>query len=119
MSFWWRRWPSNRGTEVDGIAVGVAEHLDLDVARLGEVALHVALVAPEVRGASRWAGELVGGLIGVLDDLHAASATAVGGLDGNGPSVLVAERNDLGRVGEDGGAPGDAMNVDLLGGLAG
>ena len=106
------------GTEVDGIAVGVAEHLDLDVARLGEVALHVALVARSTQRFALGGCELVGGLIGVLDDLHAASATAVGGLDGNGPSVLVAERNDLGRVGEDGGAPGDAMNVDLLGGLA-
>ena len=36
------------GAEVDAVAVGVADHLDLDVAGLGQVALDVALVAAEV-----------------------------------------------------------------------
>ena len=36
--------------EVDAVAVGVGDDLDLDVARIGQVPLHVALVAAEVGG---------------------------------------------------------------------
>ena len=37
----------------------------------------------------------LGGVIGPVDDLHAAATAAVGGLDGDGPAELVAEGDDL------------------------
>ena len=56
MIFWWRRWIGALAlAEVDDVAVRVREHLDLDVARLLEVALEEDRVVPEcaLRGAPR------------------------------------------------------------------
>ena len=78
------------------VAVGVADHLHLHVARPGEVALDVALVAPEalerlgLRRLQRGVG-----LVGALHHAHAATAAAVGRLDGDGPAELLAEGHDL------------------------
>ena len=94
ISFWWRRCAEQsrvpRQTQLPWLS---AMNLHLDVAGLGEVALDVALVAAEVRerlalGGLDWPLDLVG----VVDDLHAAAAAAVGRLDRDRPAVLVAER---------------------------
>ena len=79
------------------VAVRVGEDLHLDVAGPGEVALEVALVAPEVRlSASRWADSMAAAAVGrVVHDLHAPAAAAVRGLDGDGPAELLAEGDDL------------------------
>ena len=75
------------------VAVGVGDDLHLDVAGPGEVALHVDLVAPEVGLASRWADSIASStLVVVVHDLHAPTAAAVGGLDGDGVAVLARRR---------------------------
>ena len=77
-------------------AVLVAQHLHLDVPGPAQVALEVDLGPAEV--GLRLAGGRLHRLGRVLrrgDDLHAATAAAVGGLDGDRPAVLVAERDDL------------------------
>ncbi len=97
--------------EPDDVAVGVGEHLDLDVARPGEVALHVALGAPEVR--LRLAGrglERRGRLVGARRDLQPLAPAAVGRLDRDWPAVLVPEGHDLGDVGD--GIDGAGNDVD-------
>ena len=89
-----------------GVAVGVGEHLHLDVAGPGQVALDVALAAAEALerlGLRRL--ERVGGLGGRPHHPHAPAAAAVGGLDGDRPAVLLAEGHHLvGRREELGGA---------------
>ena len=78
------------------VAVGVADDLHLHVARPGEVALDVALVAAEALerlGLRRL--ERGVGLVGALHDAHAAAAAAVGRLDGDRPAELLAEGDDL------------------------
>jgi hypothetical protein len=97
----------------------VADDLHLDVARPLEVALDVALVATEALerlAAGRVEG--FGGLVGRAHHAHAAAAAAVGRLDGDGPAVLVAERDDLAGVGEELGGAGHAGDARLLGGDA-
>jgi hypothetical protein len=84
------------GAEVHAVAVLIGEILHLDVARLGEVALHVALVAAEV------GQRLALGRLEVpqrphrhrLHDLHATTAAAVGGLDGDRIAELLTEGGD-------------------------
>ena len=106
------------GSEVDAVAVPVGQDLDFHMARFGEVALHVALVSPEVCESLALSGpELFSGLRGAAHDLHAASAAAVCRLDGNRPALGVPEINDLGGVGDYLGGPGDAVHADPLGGL--
>ena len=55
MSFWWRRWAEQSRVPryPHHVAVGVGEDLNLHVAGLREVALHVALIATEVRSRLR------------------------------------------------------------------
>ena len=102
------------------VAVGVRDGLHLDVARLGEVALHVGLVATEVRQGLALGGlECGGGLIGGRDHLHATTTTAVGGLDGDRITELLTEGGDVvGALDQLGGA-GHALHVHPLGGVAG
>ena len=97
--------PALRGAvalaEPHDVAVGVGEDLHLDVARAGEVALHVALGATEVGLRLACGGlERVGGFVGAGRDLQALAAAAVRGLDRDRPPELVAERHDLARVGD-------------------
>ncbi len=100
--------------EVDAVAVVVAQDLDLDVAGLGQVTLDVALVPGEVgQGFPLGRLEGVGSLVGAVDDLHAPSAAAEGGLDGDRPTVLGAEGDHLVGVGEEVGVAGDAGNTDV------
>ena len=101
------------------VAVGVADDLHLDVAGPGEVALDVALVAPEALerlGLRRLERRV--GLVGALDDAHAAPAAAVGRLDGDRPAELLAEGDDLVAAGEELGGAGHALHAGLLGGDA-
>jgi hypothetical protein len=66
------------------------------VARLVEVLLHEALAAAE--GGDRLARgrlEQLGDLVELAGDLEAASAAAVGGLDGDGQADLLGEGDDL------------------------
>ena len=74
----------------------VGDHLCLDVARLVEVALHVALTAAE-RGRRLAHGRLVqlGNLFDGAGHLHALAAAAVGGLDRDRQAVLVGEGHHL------------------------
>ena len=69
------------------VAVLVADDLDLDVARPGEVALDVDLVAAEerLRLALRGVHRLLH-LVGAAHDLHAAAAAAERGLDRERPA---------------------------------
>src|SRR6185295_2639529 len=67
--------------EMDDLAVGVAEDLDLDVLRVGDVALEEDRVVPE--GGPGLAPRLLQPLLellGLVDDAHAASAAAEAGL---------------------------------------
>ena len=111
--------PALRGAvavaQVHAVAVRVGEDLELDVARAGEVALHVALGAPEVR--LRFAGgrrERRLRVFGLRDHLHAAAAAAVRRLDRDRVAVLLAERDDLARVGDRRGRAGHALDVAAL-----
>lgn len=100
--------------------MGVGQDLDLDVARFGQISLHVALIASEVR--KRFAlrrSELISGLVGASDNFHAATASAERSLDRNRPSVRFAEGDDFGRVREDRSAAWHPVDVDLLGRFAG
>ena len=105
--------------DADPCTVRVAEDLQLHVARLGEVALHVALGAPEVGlGLALRALERRLRRRGVLDHLHAATAPAVRGLDRDRVAVLLAEREDLGHVGDRRGGARHRLDVRPAGGEA-
>ena len=68
--------------ERDAAALPVAEHLELDVARLGHEALDEhGRVAESGGGFLRGPREHLFELRGVVDDAHAASSAAPGGLD--------------------------------------
>ena len=112
------------GGDDDDVAVGVGQALGLDVARLVEVALDEALAATE-RGDGLTGGrvEQLGDLLDGARDLQAATAAAVGRLDGHREAVLLGERDDLvgvvDRVGGAGhqrrvGAGGDVPGLDLV-----
>ncbi len=108
------------GGQVHVVAVLVGDRLHLDVARLGEVALHVGLVAAEVgQGLALSRLERSRRLIGRLDHLHAAPATAVRRLDGDRVAELLAECGDVVGAGDQLGGAGDAVDALLLGGVAG
>ena len=75
--------------QVDDIAVLVAEHLDLDVARVDDELLDEHAVVAEARLGLR-AGRAVAflGLLGVEGDAHALAAAAGRGLDHDGVADL-------------------------------
>ncbi len=104
--------------EPERVAMGVRDDLHLDVARPGEVALDVALVAAEVRSGLATGGlERVGRVPGGCDDFHAPPATSVGGLDGDRPAEFLAEGDHLFGRGEHLGAPGHPRDAGALGGV--
>jgi hypothetical protein len=75
--------------EPDDVAEAVAEDLHLDVAGSREIALEVDLVTSETRQRlALRAGEGVGGILWNIDDFHAATAAAVGGLYRHRPAHL-------------------------------
>ena len=87
MSFWWRRWTEqSRSPRWIDVAVAVGEDLDLDVARVGQVALEVdRRVGEELLALARGALE---GLLRARPrserDAEALAAAAAGRLDGDG-----------------------------------
>ena len=96
--------------EVDRVAVRVGEDLDLDVARVGQVALEVdGRVAEELLALARGALEGLLELGLVQRDAEALAAAAARGLDGDREADLVLGelhggldvRDRLGRAGDD------------------
>src|SRR4051794_12928051 len=68
--------------KMDCAAVAIAENLELDVPRVGEIFLHVYGVVAEGRaGFGRRLAHQAFQLVLGLDDLHAASAATRSGLD--------------------------------------
>ena len=87
--------------EPQHVAMGVGQNLHFDVAGPGQVALDVALRATEVaQGFALGALEEFGGFLGRVDDLHTATTTAVGGLDCDGPAVLITKGHNFVTTGE-------------------
>ena len=98
--------------QVDHVAVGIREHLDLDVARILEIALDVHRRVGEVRLAlSSRRFECALGLGRPGHDLQALAAAAGRGLDRERPAELLAEPDDLGRGGHRFGRPGHDRNA--------
>jgi hypothetical protein len=95
--------------EVDRVALLVGEHLDLDVARVRQVALEVdGVVGEELLALARGALERLLELLGLLGDAEALAAAAARGLDRDrvadvlGDLLRVLERLDrLGGAGHD------------------
>ena len=84
------------GADDDHVAVGVGEHLRLDVPRLVQEALDEALAAAEGRhGLADGGVEQLGDLLHGAGHLEPATATAERGLDGDGEAVLLREGDDL------------------------
>jgi hypothetical protein len=96
-SFWLRRCSEQSRVRDDhDVAVLVGEALGLDVPGLVEVPLDEALAAAERR--DRLPGrrlEELGDLLHVPGDLEATTASAEGGLDGDGQAELDGERCHL------------------------
>ena len=86
------------GAQMDTVAVRIGQDLHFDMAWRCQVALHVDLVATEVRHSFA-----LGRLDGIrnlgwpVHHLHATAAAAVGRLDGHRPAVLLAEFLDVDR----------------------
>ncbi len=76
-------------TQVDDVAVLVAEHLDLDVARIDDELLDEHPIVAEARlGLRAGRAEPLLGLLGVEGDAHALAAAAGRGLDHDGVADL-------------------------------
>ena len=98
ISFWWRRWTEqSRSPRWIDVAVLVGQHLHLDVARVGQVALDVdGRVGEELLALARCALEGLLELVLGQRDAEALAAAAAGGLDGHGVADRVVD--DLARV---------------------
>ena len=95
------------GAGDDDVAVLVGEDLGLDVARLVEVALDEALAATEGRdGLAGGRLEELGDLLDGAGDLHAAAATAEGGLDRDGTPYSLANATTSSASSTGSGVPG-------------
>ena len=82
--------------EIDHVAVLVAEHLDLDVARIGDELLDEdPVVAEGGCGFRLGAGEALGDLARGIGDAHALAAAAGGGLDHHRIADLVGDGHRL------------------------
>ena len=93
--------------QMDGVALAVAEHLDLDVARLLQVLLHVdAVVAEGGLRLSARRRQRHAEIAGRVRDLHAAPAAAGGGLDQHGKAHLLGDLHRLGLAGDRAVGPG-------------
>ena len=104
------------GADDDDLAVGVRQHLGLDVSRSVQVALDEALAATE--GSDRFAHsavEQLRDLLACARHLQPAAAAAERGLDGDRQSVLVGEREHLVDARDGVRRPGRHGRADLLG----
>ena len=106
--------------QMDGVALAVAEHLNLDVARLRQVLLEVDAVVAE-GGLGLRARRLDGDVqvLGRARDLHAAPAAAGRGLDQHGEAHLLGDLHRLRLVGDGAVRARHDRNAEPLGRLLG
>src|SRR5699024_2689153 len=108
------------GADDADIAVGICQHLGLDVARLGEELLHVALAATEgCLGLAARGGEALLNVCFLVHDLQATAATTEGRLDGDRHAVLGGEVPSLLPALDRLVGAGGQRGADLGGQLAG
>ena len=110
--------------EVDDVAVLVAQHLDLDVARVLDELLDEHAVVAEARlGLRAGEREALLGLLGAVGDAHALAAAAGRGLDHHGIADLggdldrlpgVGDLAEVARHGRDLGLGGRLLALDLV-----
>ena len=106
--------------QVDGVALAVAEHLDLDVARLGQVLLDVDGIVAERGLGLRARGRQREAQIGRrVRDLHAAPAAAGGRLDQHGEAHVLGDLHRLGLARHGAVGARHDRNAEALGGLLG
>jgi hypothetical protein len=85
--------------EIDCVAVRIAEHLDLDVPRRGQVLLQQhPVVAEGGLGLALRRGERRGEVLRTLDDLHSLAAAAGGRLDQHGKADALALAREQRRI---------------------
>ena len=83
--------------KVNGAALRVAEHLNFDVTRLGEVFLQIyGIIAERGPGFDLGGADCLGKVVGPVGDLHAAAAPACRSLDDDRVADVV---GDLARFG--------------------
>ncbi len=100
--------------EVDRVALAVAEHLELDVARVGEIFLHVDRVVAECR--ARFRGRLADQAFELIlfgHHLHAAAAAAGRGLDQDRIADPGRQLLGLGNAGDRTVGAGDQRQAEL------
>ena len=104
--------------QVDDVAVLVAEHLDLDVARvLDELLDEHAIVAEARLGLRAGRAEALLGLLGVEGDAHALAAAAGRGLDHDGIADLGGDLDGVLGVRDLAEVAGHGRHLGLGGGL--
>jgi hypothetical protein len=108
------------GADDDDVAVGVGQHLGLDVAGLVEEPLDEALAAAEGRhGLADGGVEQLGDLLLGAGHLQPAAAAAERRLDGYRQPVLLGERDDLVGTGDRVLRAGDQRGAGLHGDVPG
>ena len=107
------------GADHHHVAVAIGDHLGFDVARAVEELLDEAFAAPEGGfGFTNRRGIQFGHFVHAPGDLHAASAAAECGLDGDRQAMLFGEGQHLGGALHRAGRAGHQGRADLLGELA-
>ena len=102
--------------EMDRVALAVAEHLDLDVARLLEIFLDIdRVVAESSLGLGLGGLERVEEIVLVARHLHAASAAAGSRLDDDRIADVLGDLPGLGLVGDAALGAGHAGDAEALG----
>ena len=106
--------------EMDGAAVAVAQHLDLDMAWAGEIFFEIERIVAEggLRLGAR-GRERLRQLGGILRELHAAPAAAGGSLDQHRKADVLRDRGGLLVGGDAGLRAGHDRNAEPLGGALG
>src|ERR1700722_20945504 len=101
--------------KVNGVALRVAEHLNFDVAWLGEVLLQIHGIVAEC-GSRLDLGrtDRLGNVVGAVCDFHTAAAPAGGGLDDDRIADLVGDLARLGFVPNAGLGSRDARQPQTL-----
>ncbi len=106
--------------QMDGVALAVAQHLDLDMARLLEIFLDIDGVVAEIGlGLGPGGGERDRELLLAAHDLHALAAAAGGSLDDHRKADLLADPLGLLIIGDPAFGAGHARDTEALGGALG
>src|SRR5262245_8008512 len=110
--------------EMNDITVLVAEHLDLDMARLLDIFFDEDAIVAEARlGLAPRRGKALANFLGVVGDAHALAAAAGGGLDHDRIADLLGDLDRLLRIfdnaemagnGRDLGLGGELLRLDLV-----